>query len=221
MTRILLIPAFRHVPQGDRDHREAERNVQKEDPVPRELLDQPSSEHRADPGGDRRITGPRPDRPTAIFLRKGRADYREASRYEHRRPDALNRACRYQLPDRLRKPASQRRDREHQISETKDLPSPPSVSQRTADQDQCREHQRIRFDDPLQPAHARIKVLLKCGQRDIYDCPVDKGHARAEYRSRQHPRRRRLRTHRTPVTFCFVVFRQPLLTSLKDTTSSD
>ena len=41
-------PAFRDAPDRDREDDEGEREIDEEDPAPRDVLNEPSAEHRAD-----------------------------------------------------------------------------------------------------------------------------------------------------------------------------
>src|SRR5439155_11523908 len=88
---------LRNLPQRDSDYRGGERNIDKENPVPRGVLDQPPAQNRTQSscyGGESR---PRPDCFATRLLVKGSTDYRETGRYKRCSSDPLNTTGRDQL----------------------------------------------------------------------------------------------------------------------------
>src|SRR5205085_10461573 len=81
----------------------SERNIDKEDPMPRNMLNQPSTENWTQGSCDRGEGGPSPDCFTTRLFVEARADNSEAAWYKRRPGDALNRAPDQQRSDRGRK----------------------------------------------------------------------------------------------------------------------
>jgi hypothetical protein len=104
--------ALRRHPDDEREHDQAERHVDPEDPPPRGMVDQPSThegtESRSGPGH----AGPRPDRGRAIAGRETRLDDRERAGGEQGGADALEHARPDELTRRLCDGAEQRSDEE-------------------------------------------------------------------------------------------------------------
>ncbi len=49
-------------------------------------------------------------------------------------------------------------------------------------------NKRVRFDNPLHIRHGAAKIILNCGQRNVYNRAVNESHAGAEYRRGKNPR---------------------------------
>ena len=100
--------------ERDGDHRERggpQRQVDVEDPPPREVLDEEAAEQRAD---HRRDAEDRAEEPLVLATLAGRDDVADHGHRRHDQPaaaDALDRAERDQLPHVLREPAERRADR--------------------------------------------------------------------------------------------------------------
>src|SRR5690349_21132277 len=73
-------------------------------------------------------------------------------------------------------------------------PAPDAVAERAADEQETREHERVRLDDPLHVGDGRPELALERRQRDVDDGPIDEREARPQDRRREHPRARRVRT---------------------------
>ena len=66
-------------------------------------------------------------------------------------------------------------------------PPPVAVGERAGGQDQRRERDRVRVDDPLQPGQARAEPALDARQRDVHDRDVDQQHERRHADGEQRP----------------------------------
>src|SRR6202022_3869732 len=71
----------------------SQRYVEQEDRAPRDLIDQPATEHGADRGRQRADTGPYPDRMAALVVVEGRPKHRKTRRREQRGTETLDRAA--------------------------------------------------------------------------------------------------------------------------------
>src|ERR1700730_2811443 len=71
--------AFRNTPQGNRDHRSGQRNIDKKRPSPGSVLDEPATQNRTHCRRNRGEARPCPDRATAIILIKGSTDDRKSA----------------------------------------------------------------------------------------------------------------------------------------------
>ena len=65
--------------------------------------------------------------------------------------------------------------------------APVEVAERSAEQDQRREEQRVAFDDPLHLRRVRAQLALDHRQRDVHRRAVDERHRRSENRRDEHP----------------------------------
>ncbi len=101
-----------HVAVGHEDDEGAERQVDQEDPPPRDRVDQIAAEERPDRRRDAAQARPGADRPGPVLGVKGRLEDREAARCEQRAADALEHARRDQDLDRRRERAQRRGERE-------------------------------------------------------------------------------------------------------------
>src|SRR5262249_26346074 len=85
----------------DQDQRPGDkRDVDREDPSPREPVDDPPSGERPDDRGNRAPGRPRADRPTSLLRSERRDDDRQRRRRDERARDALERAGGDQEADR-------------------------------------------------------------------------------------------------------------------------
>src|SRR5262249_59881496 len=101
-SRLRPTPALGDLAQRDRDDGSGEREIDHERPAPREMVDQPAAEDRADRGGHRAEPGPGPDGPAPLLLVERGRENREASGHEERAADSLDAAERDENPDARR-----------------------------------------------------------------------------------------------------------------------
>ena len=115
---------LRDAPDRDREDDEGKREIDEEDPAPRQVLNEPSPKHRTECGGHRGEPGPRPYRSTSLCLRKRRTDERQTARHEQRGAHALHGASRDELTNRVGKAAPRGRRGEDEHAASKDLRRP-------------------------------------------------------------------------------------------------
>src|SRR5262249_17411421 len=126
------VTAIRNVQQANYTHRGRKRQIYEEDPVPGNILDQPSTEYRTNRGGDRREPRPRSYRLAARLLVERGADDRQAARHQKGRTDPLQRAPENKLANRSGQSASERRSRKHEHTAHKHFSPADEVSQAAA-----------------------------------------------------------------------------------------
>ena len=134
-----------------------DRDVDEEDPRPRQRLDEDAAEHepdRAAADGDRRPHAHRL-RPLCA-LRERRGDDRQRGRRDQRGAEALQAAEDDEHAGARREPVEQRGDGEDDEADEEDLLAPSEVARAPAEQEEAAEHQRVRVDDPLQVGLAEI-----------------------------------------------------------------
>src|SRR5580700_490716 len=149
------------------------RDVNYENVAPRKLLRQPTADNRA--GGRRqgRETRPETDRAAPLFARVGGADQRQAAGRQQRSADPLDAARRDEHLDTAGERARDGGRREEHDAAREDLAAAVEVAQRSAQQNQRREEERITFDHPLRLAAGGVKLALKHGQRHVDRRAVD------------------------------------------------
>ena len=151
------------------------------------MLDEPSTQHGTDRGGDRREAGPRPDGAAALLLGKISADQSQAAGDQQRPADSLEASGHNQLPDVGRESAPGRGCREEHDAGGEDLAAAVQVSQRAADEEQRRQEKRVRFHHPLNVRQRRMQGRLQRRQRHVHDRAVNERHARTEDGRGQNP----------------------------------
>ena len=156
-----------------------------------DVLDQPAAADRTDRGRDRAEARPRADRSAAFGLVERGADDRQAAGHEEGRADALQRAAGDQHRGRGRHAAGHGGQGEEDHAGEENTLAAELIAERSADQDQRAEKQRVRLDHPLHVGDRGVEVGLKRGQRDVDDRAVDERHARREDRRHQRPSSRR------------------------------
>ena len=155
-----------------------ERKVQKEHRAPADVFDQPAARDRTNRGSDRAEARPRADRPAPFGIVECGADDRQAARHQEGGADALQRAAGDQHPGDVASAAEDGGGGKEDMPARKTRlrpnwsPMEPPIRIKSA------EHQRIRFDDPLDVGNGRVKVGLERRQRDVDDRAVEKRHAR-------------------------------------------
>src|SRR5262249_24212491 len=133
----------------------------------------------------------RANRASSLAAVKGRADDGEAAWHEKGGADALNRTGDDQGARRIGEGTGDGRDREEPDAAEKHALASELVTERTANQNQATEKQRVRFDHPLHIRDRRLQVPLQGGQRDVDDRGVDERHARPDDGGRERPPLRR------------------------------
>ena len=176
---LLLVPALGHS-SHDGDHQGRERDVDVENPSPRELLDQPAADYRPDAGSNRGEPSPGPDCASAALLTVARGDQGKTARHEQRRADAL-RAARHDQKQHARCDAACGRGtgKDH-CAEHEREPASPAIAKRAAHEQQRCQEQHVRLDDPLRFGYRCPELLTEDWQRDVDDRAIDEHHARPE-----------------------------------------
>src|SRR5947207_1686342 len=90
------------------DNNERQRNVDKENGAPGNMIDKPATDDRSDGSSHGAKTGPGADRPAAILFRKSAADNGKAAGNQKRGSKSLHTARDDELTNRSGKPAPRR-----------------------------------------------------------------------------------------------------------------
>src|ERR1700681_2547210 len=187
LLRHVLVATLRDAAHRDCDDGDRYRDVDEEHPAPRRVLREVAADHGPGRGDERREARPSADRPPALGAFEGRADERERLGHRACRADPLHAARRDEDLDVGRQHAAGRREREHDDPGEKHLLAPVEVAERSAQQDQRRQEQRVALDDPLHLRRVGGELALDHRQRDVDRAAVDERHGRAEDRRDQHP----------------------------------
>ena len=157
-----------------------DRQVDEEDPAPREALGQQPAEDRPGGRGGAVDRAPDAEREPAVAALVGGAEQRDRGREHRRGADPLNPAGGDQHGRARSQPARQRRQREHDQAGDVDRPAADLVRVRADPQQQRGQRQRVDVDDPLQARERRVQIGGHVGQRDVHDRDVDQEHEGAE-----------------------------------------
>ena len=163
------------------------RKMRRHDPTPTSHPPTNGPMAAATPGQPR----PGTDRPRTVAGRERRLKDGEAARREQRPADSLERPGGHKPPGGRSQGAQQRRGREPDHAREEHAPAAEPITQRTADQDQRRQRQRVGVQDPLQARYARAQLGAERGQRDVHDGGVEKRDARSQHGGKQDPPRLR------------------------------
>jgi hypothetical protein len=183
--RRLLVDALAHARAREHERGEDERHVDREDPAPRDVLDDGAATERADDEGDAGPCRPGADRRAALVTRERRGDQCEARGHEQRARRALERPrCDQQLGARRHR-AEQRRGAEQCQSRREDAPPPEDVPERSPDEQQRAEREQVGLDDPLLLDESGVEIVRDRRQRDVDDRAVEEHDPRAEHGGRE------------------------------------
>ena len=83
--------------------------------------------------------------------------------------------------------AAHGRDGEDRDARGEDPAAAEPVAERTADEEQRCEKERVGFDDPLDFGRGRVELRLEDREGDVDHRSVDERHARAQNRRRKNP----------------------------------
>ena len=139
---------------------EDEGRVQREDPTPGDLVDDPASREGAGDRGDRAPSRPGPDRRAPFGRRERGDDDRKRARRHQCSGRALERTRADQHAHRRRERAGERQRTERRHAEREHAPLAVDVAQRAADQDQRAQRQEIGVRHPLLSRQATAEVAL-------------------------------------------------------------
>ncbi len=171
--------------EDQRQGGEDERHVEREDPAPGDLVDDPAARERPDDRRDPTPSGPGTDRGAALLRREGGDDDRQRARSDERAGRALQRASGDQHVDRRGSRTQQGEQAERGDARREDATLAVDVAERAADQDQRPQREQIGVRHPLLRREAAAEVALDRGQGDVDDRAVDRGHRRSEDRGEQ------------------------------------
>jgi hypothetical protein len=161
--------------RGDGDH--AERDVHREDPAPADAAREQSAHQRADGEGGADGGAVDGERPAALaHLWVGVREERQRDREHRGGAEALHRAGGVEHGDAARQRADERRHREQGEAGDEDTPAAEPVGERPERQHDGRQGERVRVDDPLEAAKARVQVVGDAGEGRVHDRDVQHEH---------------------------------------------
>ncbi len=160
--------------------RDADREVDEEDPVPADRLCERAAHEQADRAaghGDERVHADR----LRLLPRLGehRHDHPEDHGRGQRAADALHEASADQHPLALRQGAQQRRRGEHGEPDQEDAALADQVADPAGQQQQSAERDQVGVHHPREVGLREPQIVLDRGQRDVHDRRVEDDH--------QHP----------------------------------
>jgi hypothetical protein len=156
---------------------DADRDVDEEDPLPRERVREDAAEQDAGRGAEAADRAPDAERdvPLAAFREGGHQD-RERRRRDRRGAEALDRASSDQRRLRPRETAEKRADRERDQADHEDAPAADDVRDASAEQEEASEDERVGGDHPLQVGLREVEIRLDRGKSDVHDRDVEHDH---------------------------------------------
>ena len=175
-----VVAAFGDEAECERENGDRDRHVDEEGRAPGNMFDEPAAHDGADGGGDGGEGGPGADRVAAFVFREGGGDDREAAGDEQRAADSLHCAGGDQLRDAGREAAPDGREREERDADVVNPAAAEVVAERSADEKQRGEEERVGFDDPLHVDGGGVECGLERREGDVDDGAVDEGEAGAE-----------------------------------------
>ena len=173
----------------------ADRDVDPEDPLPRQSLDHRAADQRAAGHGQAGDRAEDPDRRAAALGREGRAQQGQAERHEQRRAGALHGARGDQPADVGRQRAGGRGRGEERQAEGVEVAPPVAVAERRAGHQQHGEAEVVGVDRPLELLDRGAEVEADRAQRRRHHQRVERRHQRADGGQHDDPAGRRLRVH--------------------------
>ena len=181
------VATFRHTPQRDEYHDDCKREVDKEDPAPGKVFDQPAAEHRTDCGGDCGKGGPGSDGAASLSRVKRGADEGQTAGDKQGCADALQAAGEDERGHGRSEPAPDGGKGEEEHSGDKDFSAPVEIAERAAQEQKGREQECVGLNDPLDVAYGCVEGRLQCGESYVDRGAVNEGHAGAEDGGDQNP----------------------------------
>ena len=177
---------------GERDQREPDRDVEPEDPLPRDPLDDGAADERADRDAEAADPAPDPERRAAPLGRERLGDQGQGERGDDRRAESLQGSRRDQRVDRGRQRRQGRGAGEDPDADPEHPLAAEPVAERGAGDQQHRERQRVGVDRPLERLDRAAEVRSDRRQRDADDEVVERRHEERRSRDRERPSRRSL-----------------------------
>ena len=194
-----LVPRLGQIAQRRDEHDDPDRDVDEEDPWPRDQLRDRSAEDQPDRAPSDRDRRPHPERlgPVGPLL-EGRRDDRERGRRDERGAEPLERTRADQHPGARREAVEQRCRREHDEPEQEEALAPEQVAHAPAEQQETAEDEGVGVDDPLEVRLRQPEVFLDRRQRDVHDRAVEDDHELREADDDEHQPPVGRMAHRSP-----------------------
>ena len=168
------------VAQRQQRGRDADRNVDEEDPVPADGLRQRPAGQQADGRAGRRDEAVDADRLRLLArLREHRHDHAQDHGRRQRAADALREARADQQRLARGEAAQQRREREERKAAQEHAPATDQVAEPPGQQQQPAERDQVGVDDPRQRRLREAEIRLDRRQRDVHDRGVEDDHHEA------------------------------------------
>ena len=155
VERHLRAAALGQAARGERGGRQADRDVDPEDPVPVERLDDDAAEQRPERDADAGDRRPQAERGRAALGREGGRQQRQRERHEQRGAEALDGACDDELREVVRERAGGRGGREDEQPDDEHAPPAVAVAERGAGQDEDGERRGCTRRRPTAGGRAR------------------------------------------------------------------
>ena len=175
---------------GHRQDDEPDRDVEPEDPVPVEALRDGATDERTDGDGQTGDATPRTERDGPALRGHRRGQDRQRQRRDDRAADALDGAREDEAVGRRRQRGQGRAADEDAHADQEHALATEPVAQRGAGDEQDRERQRVRVDDPLEVGQRCAEVGLDDRQGGRHDEVVEGDHEQGERGDGERPERR-------------------------------
>ena len=176
VERHLRAAALGQAARHEQCGREADGDVDPEDPVPVEPLHEHASEQRSErdaEAGDRR---PEAERGGAALGREGGREQRQRERHEQSGAESLHGARDHELRQVRRQGAGRGGRCEHQEAGDQHAPAAVAVAECGSREDEDGEDEDVCVDDPLQAIERDAQVALHRRQRRDHDQVVEGDH---------------------------------------------
>ena len=170
--------------QREHHHHDGQRQVEEEDPAPRNRLDDQAAERWPTDRRDARQRRPEADRAPRL-VRPDHAQQRQARRRQGRAADSLQRTARDERGLRRGCCAEHGCGREEHDADDERPSQADTVADRPADEVQRRKRQRVAEHDPLLAGEPETQILLHAWQSHDHHGSVEKGERGAEGGCRQ------------------------------------
>ena len=174
----VLVEALGEEERAQDQRRDADRDVDEEDPLPREEVGEDAAEEHAGGGADATDRTPAAQGDVALtaFL-EGRDEDRQRRGRDRRGAEPLERA-EARSSDASLHASPQRSEPSVKMtrSDDEDAPASEQVGRAPAEQQEAAEDERVGADDPLEVLLREPEVELDRRQRDVDDRDVEDGH---------------------------------------------
>ena len=194
----MRILRLRHQHHRTDDRQDHDGDVDEKDRSPPEVLEQVAAGQRADHHPEAGHACPQRDRPRPLALiGEHVGDDRQRGRHDERRPETLYSTEQDQRVRRIDLRARQRPGPEDDQAENEAAPSTQAITRVAGDQQETREHDRVRVDDPLQLTRRGLELTHQGRQRDVDDRSVDADDHQRETQHTEHDPATRIERVRT------------------------